>query len=226
MQWVRSFDFFLFDFDGLLVNTEHLHYAAYVNMMAGRGYKLDWSFSQFCQAAHLNSTAIREGIYADFPDLDPDWQTLYNEKKKNYFELIGAGKVELMPGVEKLLLELEKQKIPCCVVTNSFLEQMKLIRSQLKVLNTIPHWITREDYEKPKPSPESYFLAIELYAKPGDRIIGFEDSIRGLHALKETPALPVLICDSHHPLLEMLGEGTLHFESLEQIPDNFAYYQP
>ncbi len=222
MQWVREFDFFLFDFDGLLVNTEHLHYAAYVNMMAGRGYKLDWSFSKFCEAAHLNSTAIREGIYADFPDLDPDWQILYNEKKRIYFQLIGAGKVELMPGAEKLLLELEKQKKRRAVVTNSLLEQIKVLRSQLKILDTIPHWITREDYEKPKPSPESYLRAIELYGKPGDRIIGFEDSIRGLLALKGTPALPVLICDSHYPLLEMLSEETLHFESLEHIPIHFV----
>jgi len=222
MNWVNNFDFFLFDFDGLLVNTEHLHYQAYINMMAGRGYKLDWSFSRYCEAAHLNSTAIREGIYAEYPDLDPDWQTLYNEKKKCYFELIGAGKVEMMPGAEKLLRELEKKKIRRCVATNSFLEQIKLIRSQLKVLETIPHWITREDYEKPKPSPDSYSRAIELYGKPGDRIIGFEDTIRGLQALRATPALPVLICDSHHPLLEMLSEGVLHYESLANIPDRLA----
>jgi HAD superfamily hydrolase (TIGR01509 family) len=186
-------------------------------MMAGRGYTLDWSFSRYCEAAHLDSTAIREGIYADFPDLDPDWQALYNEKKKCYFALIGAGIVELMPGAEALLLELEKRKKRRCVVTNSFLEQIKLIKSQLKVLETIPHWVTREDYEKAKPSPDGYLRAIELYGKPGDRIIGFEDTIRGLQALKQTPALPVLICDSHHPLLEMLSEGALHYESLTDV---------
>lgn len=217
MHWTRNFDLFLFDFDGLLVNTEHLHYAAYVQMLAKRGYELDWSFSRYCEAAHLNSTAIREGIYAAFPTLDPDWQTLYNEKKKIYFELIGAGKVELMPGAEALLLELEKQKKRSVVVTNSFFEQVQLIRAQLKVLSAISHWITREDYEKPKPSSDGYLRAIELYGRPGDRIIGFEDSIRGLQSLKGTPALPVLICERHHPLLEMFSEGALHFESLEAI---------
>lgn len=219
MQWIRDFDLFLFDFDGLLVNTEHLHYAAYIQMMAGRGYTLDWSFPRFCQAAHLTSSAIREGIYADFPDLDADWQTLYQEKKHRYFELISAGKVELMPGAEKLLLALDKQDKRRVVVTNSPLDQVRLIRSQLKVLDSIIHWVTREEYEKPKPDPECYSRAIALYGKPGDRIIGFEDSIRGLQALKGTPALPILVCEAHHPLLEMLSEGTLHFESLELITD-------
>lgn len=217
MLWIRNFDLFLFDFDGLLVNTEHLHYAAYVNMLAARGYMLDWSFSRYCQAAHLNSTAIREGIYAQFPTLDSDWQTLYNEKKKNYFELISSGKVELMPGVEALLVELDRQKKRSVVVTNSFFEQIQLIRAQLQILNLIPDWVTREDYEKPKPSPDGYLRAIQLYGKPGDRMIGFEDSIRGLQALQQTPALPILICESHHPLLEMASQGALHFESLQSV---------
>ncbi|HEX2583476.1 MAG TPA: HAD family hydrolase, partial [Chlamydiales bacterium] len=149
--------------------------------------------------------------------LDSDWTALYNEKKKIYFQLIEMGKVELMPGAEKLLLELERQKKRCAVVTNSSFEQVQLIRSQWKVLDAIAHWVTREEYEKPKPSAESYLRAIELYGKPEDRIIGFEDSIRGLQALKGTPALPVLICASTYPLLKMVSGEELRFESLVSL---------
>lgn len=218
MKWIRDFQLFLFDFDGLLVNTEHIHLQAYTNVLARRGYDLGWSFARFCELAHLNAKAVREAIYAQFPDLDPNWEVLYAEKKKNYFELIGSGKVELMPGAEPLLRALEKEEINRCVVTNALLDQTVLIRSQIPVLKTIPHWVTREEYEKPKPDPECYLRAIQLYGKKGDRIIGFEDSLRGLEALSRTPALPVLICAAHHPLLELsLERGVLHFESLDQI---------
>jgi len=219
MKWIQDFQLFLFDFDGLLVNTEHLHCQAYINMMAKRGYKLEWNLMRFFEIAHRSSAAIREAIYAEFPDLDPDWKTLYEEKKKAYFDLVASGKVELMPGAEKLLLALEKANIRRCVVTNSFLEQIRAISAQHKVLKTIPHWITREDYEKQKPHPESYLRAIQIHGKPGDRIIGFEDSIRGLQALQGTPALPVLICSDHYPLLEMAAVGVLRYQSLEAIPD-------
>ncbi len=215
MKWIQGFDLFLFDFDGLLVNTEKLHYAAYVRMMEGRGYQLNWSFPRFCKAAHTNSVAIREGIYADFPALDPDWQTLYNEKKRCYFELISLGKIDLMPGVHELLSELDKHKKRRCVATNSPFEQIQLIRAQLPILRTIPHWITREDYEKPKPDPECYLRAIELHGKPGDRIVGFEDSLRGLKALQGTSALPILISDVLPSPLE-LG-CSLQFASLSSI---------
>ncbi len=221
MKWIRDFNLFLFDFDGLLVNTEHIHFQAYVNMMAKRGYDLGWSFARFCEMAHLNASALREGIYAQFPDLDPDWNTLYEEKKRNYFELISSGRVELMPGVERILQALQEANIRRVVVTNSLLEQIRLIRSHIPILQTIKHWVTREDYEKPKPSPESYLKAIQLYGQTGDKIIGFEDSIRGLQALKQTPALPILICPSHHPLLEIAMEGkVVHYESLEQLPND------
>lgn len=220
MDWIRDFQLFLFDFDGLLVNTEHVQFQAYINMMAKRGYDLGWSFTKFCELAHLNSSAMKEAIYTQFPDLDPNWELLRAEKIEQYNQLLRVGKVELMPGVERLLKALKEKDIRRCVVTNSSLDQVEAIRSQLSVLKTLPHWITREDYEKPKPSPEGYLKAIAMYGKKGDRIIGFEDSVRGLTALKQTPALPVLICPAHHPLLEIaLEDGGLHFESFNHISD-------
>lgn len=216
MKWIRQFQLFLFDFDGLLVDTERLHYQAYVNMLAARGHDLDWSFSAFCEAAHLNATALREKIYEQFPDLDSDWARLYEEKKRCYYELISAGKIDLMPGAETLLGELEKAGIQRCVATNSLRSQIDHIRSKLKPLQSIPHWICREDYEKAKPDPECYLRAIEMYGKKGDQIIGFEDSIRGIKALMGTPALPVLVCRKEHPLLELSGD-VLHCTSLDQI---------
>lgn len=219
MKWIHDFQLFLFDFDGLLVNTEHLHYQAYVNMLAKRGTTLKLTFANFLELAHFNSTAWREALYAEIPDLEPNWEILYREKKEEYLHLLTSGRVELMPGVEKLLIAISQAKIRRCVVTNSILDHIKLIRAHIAVLQTLPKWITREDYEKPKPSPECYLKAIELYGKKGDKIIGFEDSVRGLKALQQTPAFPVLICPSHHPLLEIAMEGEVaHFESLEEIP--------
>lgn len=216
MQWIHHFQLFLFDFDGLLVDTEHLHYQAYVNALSKRGYTLKLTFGNFLELAHLNSRAWREAVLAEIPELDFD--PLYNEKKQEYLELLATGQVELMPGAEKLLMELAKAKIRRCVVTHSNLALIQPIRARIPVLGSIEHWITREDYEKPKPDPECYLKAIALYGKKGDRIVGFEDSVRGLTALKGTPALAVLICPKHHPLLELaLQGGGAHFESLDRI---------
>lgn len=218
MDWIYKYQLFLFDFDGLLVNTEHLHFEAYKQMLAARGCVVDWGFSQFCQLAHLNSEALKQAIYRKFPNLEPTWSVLYEEKKNIYYSLISRGSIALMPGVEPLLLELHNRNIRTVVVTNSLYEQIALIRSQIPALQTINYWITREDYENPKPHPECYLRAIELYGQKGDKIIGFEDSIRGLKALLQTPAQPVLVCSKDHPLLDdSLPANVLHFSSMADV---------
>jgi HAD superfamily hydrolase (TIGR01509 family) len=218
MDWIHHFQLFLFDFDGLLVDTESLHYQAYRDALAKRGFKLDWDFLQFCGAAHLDAEALKRELCSQFSSLSLDWVDFYKEKKTIYLELVSKGGVKLMPGVEALLKALEKANIRRCIVTNSFHEQILLISSQIPILQTIPKWITREVYNKPKPSSECYLKAIELYAEAGDKIVGFEDSIRGLEALKGTPALPILICSSLHPLLPVAqSSGVIHFESFEKL---------
>ncbi len=223
MHWIHSYSLYLFDFDGLLVNSEDLHFAAYVEMCRRRGFELTWDFYRFCLAAHFSSTGLRDAIYQEFPDLkanEPTWDVLYAEKKSIYQELIESGKLELLPGVQALLKALEEAGIRRCVATNSTKAQVDAIKKQLPALATIPLWVTREDYQKAKPEPDAYLTAIRLLGNKEDRMIGFEDSIRGVQALKRAGVPPVLICPEIHPQLdEPLLADVPHFVSFEDIPE-------
>ena len=217
MDWVHQYQLFLFDFDGLLVNTEEIHYNAYKTMCARRGFNFSWDFNRYCQAAHYDANALRDQLFIEFPELqrqEPDWSVIYAEKKKALKELLSEGSVKLMPGVEELLNKIQESQIKSCVVTHSPDEMVNLIRKQLPILNTIPFWITREHYDQPKPSPECYIKAIDLLAQPHDKVIGFEDTPRGLKALFGSRARPVIICQAQYPELPSFVEaGALHFPS-------------
>lgn len=221
MDWIRNFDLFLFDFDGLLVNTEEMHYRAYQRMMNHRGVTLEWDFNRYCKAAHYEATALRDHILQEYPDLfkgDVTWDVLYQEKQNALLELIQEGKATLMPGVANLLMALSDQNIPRAVVTHSPNKLITLIRSQNPLLDSIPTWITREQYQKPKPDPECYQLAIQKLKKEGDKVIGFEDTPRGLRALRGTEATAVLICTTNYPEIpDFLKAGALQFDSFESI---------
>jgi len=69
MEWIYNYQLFLFDFDGLLVETEHLHYQVYLDICAQRGCELLWIFDRFSEAAHHPPFALRDQIYAEFPKL-------------------------------------------------------------------------------------------------------------------------------------------------------------
>lgn len=221
MRWIYDYQLFLFDFDGLLVNTEELQYQAYIRMCANRGFTLTWDFHRYCHAAHHLAEGLRDQIYAEFPALqaqEPNWSVLHTEKKNAFVQLIQEGPVHLMPGVAELLEALQKADIKRCVVTHSTKELIDIIRQKNSILDTIPNWITRQDYTTPKPNPECYLTAIAKFAKPDDQIIGFEDAPRGLNALRMTRALPILICSNDYPGLKAIDKaGILHFPSLEAV---------
>jgi beta-phosphoglucomutase len=219
-NWIKEFHLFLFDFDGLLVDTESLHFAAYQKLCQQYGHTLDWSFKKYCAFAHLSSEALRHQIYIDLPQLKTiGWDTLYKEKKKHYISILTNTKVSFMPGAKDLLTKLKEYKIKHCVVTHSPRKDIELIRQQQPDLNTIPYWFTREDYNNPKPSPDGYIKAIQTLSKEDTVSIGFEDSIRGLQALQNTSALPILVVDKSHPLIDKADSSKpfMHFNSLEEM---------
>lgn len=222
MHWIRQFNLFLFDFDGLLVNTEEIHFLAYKLMCAHYGVDMNWDFNRYCQSAHYNSEKFLKDFRNDFPQLfaaEPDWNVLYAKKKEIVIDLLHHGAIHLMPGVERLLSSLKEANIPSCVVTHSADELIKVARKKNPILNTISHWITREHYQNAKPSPECYLKAIEMFSDESDSIIGFEDTPRGLQALMQTRAKPLLICEAKYPEIpDFIRQGVHHYVTLDAIP--------
>lgn len=222
MRWIERFDLFLLDFDGLLVDTERLHYEAYKELCRQYDYELPWEFHEYLGIAHSSAEGLRQSLHPHLIHKEKNWNILYSQKVKIYLNLLQSGNLQLMSGVETLLQELSMSRIKRCVVTNSSKQQVEIIKESLPILKTIPAWITREDYQDPKPAPDAYIKAIELLGDSEDKIIGFEDSVRGIQALKGTRVLPILICHPSHPQLEDPSlRGIDYFHSFESIPRSF-----
>lgn len=219
MNWIQDYQLFLFDFDGLLVNTEELHYSAYKKMLEEQGIAFDWSFEKYCKSAHYGSELFREEVLRQYPKLKQvPWEELYGRKQELMQLFFKSGRVQLMPGAEKLLLKLQGLHKKHAVVTHSPDQLVSLVRAQHPVLDKIPFWITRHDYTHPKPHPECYELAISRHAKKEDAVIGFEDTPRGLNALKPTRAKAVLITKIPYPEIPFFqNEGVPCFKSLMDI---------
>jgi HAD superfamily hydrolase (TIGR01509 family) len=197
-QKILETDLLLFDLDGLLVDTESVHHQAYQKMCLDRGYSLPWDFKTYCRFAHIGSDLLEKEIYKEFPHLkvqEPNWKILHTEKQKAFLEIIQQKGVHLMPGVEKMLQAFPLQSKRSCIVTHSSLKLTRAILQQLPILQTIPHFVTREQYSSPKPHPDAYLTAIRLYGKIGDTMLGFEDSVRGCLALKAA-SIPAIVISS------------------------------
>lgn len=221
-DWVDHYQFFMFDFDGLLVDTEYIQYQAYRNALRNYGFDLPWSFETYCSYAHYEASAVKDALYKLFPKMAEEiasWDILYQAKREEYSLLIQEGKIDLMPGVKHLLEEIQRKDIPHCVVTHSPKDQVFTIRDFFPVLQKIPIWVTRENYSLPKPNPQPYLYAIETYAPNIKHIIGFEDSPRGVYALSGTKATTVMISSYHTPPIQEQEEGKkiFHFPNFNDL---------
>ena len=195
---LTAYDIILLDLDGLLVNTEELHFEAYLSMLKNRGCKRDFTFNEFAAIAHTSSHGLREWLSPFVPGVE--WSTLYQEKQTAYLDLLEKGAITLLPGVADFLLMTREKKR--AVATNSNATQVSLIRKHVPALNSIKTWVTREQYEEPKPAPDAYLTAYLKIAAPQDRAIGFEDSLRGIQALQKAGFDAILICDPNHPQMK------------------------
>ncbi|MCY3974026.1 MAG: HAD family phosphatase [Simkaniaceae bacterium] len=196
-----------FDLDGLLVDTEKLHFQAYSDVLPNYGVTVDWDFATFARSAHQSQARLRSFIasHAEEPMTDARWQKLYADKSAKYTQLLSNAPLSLMPSVEPLLRRREKSAIPCAVVTNSSRAWTDTIRDRFSILNTIPIWVTREEYKEAKPAPDGYLKGIDILQAEGKRKVGFEDTMRGIRALEGAGISPVLICSPEHPQLEEKG---------------------
>lgn len=220
--WVDAFDAILFDFDGLLVDTETLHFEAYKEALAMRGYILDWDFKRYQQAIHVERPTLSKDVYALFPQLkkeQPDWMIVRGEKQVIYAQLLQSRPLHLLPGAEALIKFLSSINKPRAIVTNSDRKQIEMIAKKLPALYEIPLWITRQDYRNPKPHPDPYLKAVEMLDLEGKKSVAFEDTLKGIESLKGTSLQPVLICLSDHPQLEGYKGEFPHFTSFNALID-------
>ncbi len=222
MWMLADFDLFLFDFDGLLVNTEEIHFEAYRLLCRRKGYHFPIDFATYQSYALFRADAIRELLYELNPGLESGgapWKELYLEKKAIYSALVDSKGPQLMTGAAELIEWLSERGKKSAIVTHSMRYEVEKIRERLPILKKIDHLITREDYEEPKPSPECYETALRRLARPESRTIGFEDSPRGLMALLGTSVEAVLVSAflEEKPVQELVKRPFRYVRSLSEL---------
>ena len=159
---------FLIDLDGTLLDTDHLHYEAWAQVLK-------------VSADYIEKVVTTHGIQYILDDF-PDPSQLRRQKIR---EMLKFDDIQLMKNVDSFVNFIAENEINHVVVTNTDRKVVEHFRSKVPILNKLTNWIVREDYDKPKPNPECYRLALDRFGQKGDCVIGFENSKEGLQALSK-----------------------------------------
>jgi HAD superfamily hydrolase (TIGR01509 family) len=198
MEIFEGIDLFLFDLDGLLVDTERLHWHAYQRMCQVFGATLGWDFPTYLQIAGGSAHGIHQRIRQEIPQLfdGRQWEDLYVVKKEQFFELLSSSTIPLMEGVEAFLSHLATFRKPMVVVTHSPKRFIDKVQASHPIFKVMADWVCREMYTAPKPAPDGYLAACAGQHILPQRALGFEDTVRGIDSLVAAGIRPILV-NSH-----------------------------
>ena len=166
----------LFDFDGVIADTENHHVAAWQRTFGLMGWLIPDAVC--AQAAEKNDHDFLARIFAEkkLEDGDVDgWVA----RKQEFTLAILADSPRIYPGVAALLERL-KDKVALAVVTTTWRANVETVFQAARLDSIFSTIISKEDSRHLKPDPALYRLALErLNVNPAESV-ALEDSPSGL----------------------------------------------
>lgn len=170
----------LFDLDGTLLDTDPLHFQAYLGLLREHARPaIDFT---------LYKTRIMGFGHAEiftmlFPDSDPASHGALAEHKEQMFRaLLCEVTVDPRPGLIELLDWARDLQIRCGVVTNAPRENAMLMLDALRLAERFDVTVFGEELSHPKPHPMPYLIGLDKLGGRADRALAFEDSLSGVRS--------------------------------------------
>ena len=188
--------FFLLDLDGTLIDSEKLHYLAYIRALKGL-YALNWQPEKFSQQK-FNYIINGEGMDAYIYNMCKSQTFLESTKQlKNIYMKNELTNLPLMPGADALIDYIHTYNINHAVVTNTSKENVELFIKTQPKLQLLKNWITREDYTNPKPDGECFLLGLKKFHQGEPHVIGIENTISGHQSLQHATQCIYMMMDKN-----------------------------
>ncbi|MBO6605737.1 beta-phosphoglucomutase [Psychroserpens sp.] len=206
---------FIFDLDGVIVDTAKYHFLAWKNLANSIG--IDFSETQNEQLKGVSRVRSLEKILTwgnktlseeEFSRL----MTLKNEEYLSYINTMDAS--EVLPNVTNTLNSLNNKKQ--AIALGSASKNARPILEKVDLLDKFHAIVDGNDVTKAKPDPEVFLIGAKLLQlQPNDCVV-FEDSVAGIQAANIANMLSIGIGDA-----SVLREADYIFKDFTEIPDSF-----
>ena len=173
---VGSFEAYLFDCDGTIVDSMPLHYVAWKKALA----EWDCTFDEQLFYA-LGGTPVAEiiALLNQRQGLNMPVENVSVRKENLYLEL--RPQLKAIPEVVEHI-EDQHGRIPLAVVSGSARESVTASLGFVNLLDRFATLVCAGDYKKSKPDPEAFLLAAEKLGVAPETCLVFEDTDMGIQA--------------------------------------------
>ena len=182
-------DAVIFDFDGVILDTETPLYESWREMYRRYGADLDKAhFAKYIGGAdYFDFHAHLERLAG----VELDRAALGGERRRLYGELVSDETA--LPGVEDRIADAKRLGVKLGLASNS---DIGWVKSNLEKLGLFRHFDvvrTRDDVVRVKPDPEIYQSALRALGAAPENAIAIEDSANGARAAKAAGAFTIAV---------------------------------
>jgi beta-phosphoglucomutase len=175
----------LFDFDGILVDSEPMHYRAFVEILDPLGMGFPWKVYVKTYMGFDDRDAFREAFRAKGGMIDEaNLGKLVAAKSEAFLRGLRAG-VTAYPGAVPLIETLSAAGSPLALCSGALRADIDPILAQLGVARRFDVIVSADDVRRSKPDPECYALA---FAKLSERRPAMLTVPEMSVAVEDTPA--------------------------------------
>jgi HAD superfamily hydrolase (TIGR01509 family) len=171
---------FIFDFDGLIIDTETPEFIAWQEIYAEHGYEFPADLWQLTIGSNQDAfDPVQYLINLSNTELS---QEIKQHHKTVFFSKL-EGSTPL-PGVVDLLKYAELRQIKCAIASSATRNWIDLHLKRTNLLSYFLSICTQEDVSRVKPFPDLYQLATSRLNLNHSEVIAFEDSPNGVSSAK------------------------------------------
>lgn len=172
----------IFDMDGVLIDTEPLHYQVWQQVFAERGLTIDYENYKDC----IGSTRkflyelILKNYGRDFRN-DPTLPARFIEIKDQFLNEKGIPQIE---GVTETVKALREKGYILAVASSSPLRYINFAMEKLGIISCFDLLFSGEQVENPKPAPDTFLAVSEKLGIAPEECVVIEDSENGSRAAR------------------------------------------
>jgi beta-phosphoglucomutase len=202
---------FIFDLDGVIVDTAKYHYLAWKELANQLGINFTEEHNELLKGvSRVKSLEILLGV-GDVTLSDTEKVTYMEEKNTRYLEYVAKmDESEILPGIKELLAFFKENKIPFSLGSAS--KNARVILEGVNLLDAFSAIVDGNDVSKAKPDPEVFLIAAEKLKLEPKNCIVIEDAAAGIEAAKRANMKSVGIGEE-----EMLGAADVLLDSTAKL---------
>ncbi len=166
----------IFDFDGVIVDSERIQYESYAEVLRGLGVRIDpgeYEREWIAAGRGPEYAVSRYHLEVSPDDL--------RRRKEPVYQAMLRQQGQLMPAVEEMLPALAAV-FPLALATNSNQTDTAIILDGFDLRRHFSAVVTREAYQRRKPAPDAFVTAAAALDLECRRCVVVEDATKGVLA--------------------------------------------